>query len=142
VAPAVIHWKQDHYAAILEHTNDACLILDPTFAEPQHWVRDAVIEEEASSYFLVPEKLLPATWRRVAQSEAAYIHGQGAEGSLNDGQDHFKPKCKSCNGMPQWWVSEPFGSLWVADTPVSWTTSEGLTMDFMLMCPARGGNLP
>jgi hypothetical protein len=35
VVPSVVHWRQDHYAAVLEERNGQFLVSDPTFGRPQ-----------------------------------------------------------------------------------------------------------
>lgn len=40
------------------------------------------------------------------------------------------PSSASKHGMPQWWVSEPYISLNMEDTPLSYTTSSGQEMAF------------
>ena len=39
-------------------------------------------------------------------------------------------KCPDCPGMPVWWVSEPYEDIWIKDTPLSYRTSSGQSMDF------------
>ena len=41
-----------------------------------------------------------------------------------------KAKCPDCNGMPRWWVSEPYINLCLSDTPLSYALSSGQEMDF------------
>ena len=45
-----------------------------------------------------------------------------------------KAKCPGCppccNGMPRWWVSEPYINLCMADTPLSYTMASGQQMSF------------
>ena len=131
-SPAVIHWKQDHYAAIVGHTNGYCLVVDPTFGETEHWVSDAVIEEEASGVFLLPLSAVPKDWRSLQKHEVSNIRGQGVSASMADQKDTKKPVCPNCPGMPIWWASEPYLNLWMADQPVGWQTSEGQPMGYVI----------
>jgi len=54
----------------------------------------------------------------------------------NNAGDGGAPKAKCpncppcCNGMPRWWVSEPYINLCMADTPLSYKLSSGKQMDF------------
>jgi RHS repeat-associated protein len=41
-----------------------------------------------------------------------------------------KSGCPPCNGMPRWWISEPYENLCLKDTPLSYTMSSGKEMDF------------
>jgi RHS repeat-associated protein len=50
-----------------------------------------------------------------------------------------KAKCPSCPGMPQWWVSEPYISLCLSDTPLSYTLSSGQDMSFRFYYMQRAG---
>ncbi|HTI68674.1 MAG TPA: hypothetical protein VMF06_01815, partial [Candidatus Limnocylindria bacterium] len=137
IAPSLVHWKQDHYAAILEHAGDRCLVSDPTFSEKPHWVSDATIEEESSGFFLVPEKRIAPSHRRVTRADASQVRGQGIWLGMRDSSDFFGMQCQNCGGMPVWSVSEPFASLWLADQPVGWKTSEGEAMGFLLSYSQR-----
>ena len=38
--------------------------------------------------------------------------------------------CSPAHGMPRWWVAEPYISLCMSDTPLSYTLSSGQEMDF------------
>src|SRR5487761_2134417 len=41
-----------------------------------------------------------------------------------------KSGCPPCNGMPRWWVSEPYINLCMKDTPLSYAMSSGRQMEF------------
>jgi RHS repeat-associated protein len=45
------------------------------------------------------------------------------------GQPPVPSSCSDC-GMPRWWVNEPYISLQMSDTPLSYATSSGQTMAF------------
>jgi len=49
-----------------------------------------------------------------------------------------KGKCPDCDGMPRWWVTEPYINLWMADQPLSYTTSNGQKMEFRWTYTQRG----
>src|SRR6266571_1236579 len=55
VVPSVIHWKEDHYAAIIEQHGRWFKVADPTFEEQPVMLRYEDIVAEASGYFLVPK---------------------------------------------------------------------------------------
>lgn len=46
--------------------------------------------------------------------------------------------CPPCDGMPVWWVSEPYENLWIADEPLSYYTSDGQKMSFRWTYQQRG----
>ena len=50
-----------------------------------------------------------------------------------------KATCPDCPGMPRWWVSEPYASLCMADTPLSYTMSSGQEMAFQFFYHQRSG---
>ena len=76
--PSVVHWKLDHFAAIVGVDNGRYHIKDPIFPNNDSWVSEAAIDAEASGYFLVPDKASgDAAWRTVADSEAGTVWGKG-----------------------------------------------------------------
>ena len=86
IVPSVVHWRQNHYAAILKQQGDSYLVSDPTF-EWSKWIPAEVINEEASGEFLIPAKLQTAGWTQLARNETETIHGMGLNNSIKDGKD-------------------------------------------------------
>jgi RHS repeat-associated protein len=76
VAPAVVHFKVDHFAALIRREGGRYLLEDPTFKNDA-WVTANALEDEASGYFLVPPGELPEGWRSVESAEAETIWGRG-----------------------------------------------------------------
>jgi RHS repeat-associated protein len=76
VIPSIIHWKQDHYAAIMAERNGSFFVLDPTFGKPKWLTRDVILQE-ASGQFLVPRNKLPAGWKTLGTAETDQIYGRG-----------------------------------------------------------------
>lgn len=62
--------------------------------------------------------------------------GSPASGMSNPGGN--QAVCVNCEGMPRWWVTEPYVDLWVADEPLSYTTSSGQRMTFRWTYRERG----
>jgi len=139
IVPSVVHWRQNHYAAILDRQGDAYLVSDPTFGH-QKWLTAEVINEEASGDFLVPANVATNGWTQVARNEAATIHGMGLPNNIDDAKDKGclpgKP-CPPCKGMPVWWVSEPYINVWLADEPISYLTSRGEPFTFRITYKQR-----
>jgi RHS repeat-associated protein len=54
--------------------------------------------------------------------------GGPSPGALGAGAN--ESQCAVCQGMPGWWVTEPYLNVWVADEPLSYQTSSGQTMSF------------
>jgi YD repeat-containing protein len=140
VVPSVVHWRQNHYAAILDRQDDNYLVSDPTFGT-EKWISGDAINEEASGEFLVPAASLTNGWTQLARNETAKIHGMGLPNNINDGKDkgcNANPSsCPACSGMPAWFVSEPYVNLWIADQPISYLTSRGKLFPFQLTYKQR-----
>lgn len=91
IVPSVVHWKENHYAAIIDEREDAYLVLDPTFRMKQ-WIKKSIVSEESSGYFLVPEDQIKG--KRVAHLEkeqAKKIRGRGFPSSFDDDGDELCP---------------------------------------------------
>jgi RHS repeat-associated protein len=77
--------------------------------------------------------LIPREVRAGGACTAARFHDwndMGCNQNYAGAGSPASPKsCSDC-GMPRWWVSEPYISLWMSDTPLSYATSSGQTMDF------------
>jgi len=71
VVPSIIHWRQDHYAAILEQKGAFYRVADPTFGY-QRWIRRSDLAEEATGEFIVPKDRLPAEWETL--TDVRYIY--------------------------------------------------------------------
>ncbi|HEY7080873.1 MAG TPA: RHS repeat-associated core domain-containing protein [Nitrososphaeraceae archaeon] len=76
IIPAVVHFKLDHFAALIRHEEDRYLLVDPTFKDDV-WVTKETLEDETSGYFLVPQGELPDGWRAVDSREAKLVWGKG-----------------------------------------------------------------
>ena len=149
IVPSIVHWRQNHYAAIVDQTNSLFLVDDPTFGRPK-WMAAEIINEEASGVFMIPASTMRSGWRLLASEEMAGVHGMGLPSHANDAKDKGCPpgkKCPPCQGMPVWWVSEPYINLWMADEPISYLTSRGEPFTFRLtykersMATPSGGNV-
>jgi RHS repeat-associated protein len=180
VVPSVVHWKLNHYAAIMEKDGELYRVEDPTF-EGDVWMDEATINAEASGDFILPKDKVPASWEKISQLAAAKIYGKGGPNIMNDYDDDGPPNCGSdsdssddsddsdCDppssndgaksgggnppgsccggdtnsptGMPQWYVSEPYISLWLKDVPLLYRESNGKWMELRLSYKSRGGNV-
>lgn len=168
VVPSVIHWKLNHYAAILEKKADYYRVMDPTFGGAA-WIDADTIDEEASGAFLVPKDRVPTGWQELSAAECASIYGKGFPNDMPDWEDPNPDPCdpsddddSSCDlpnsndgaggdggppdppdppcncGMPTWNVSEPYASLWLQDTPLLYRLSNGKWMKLQLRYKQRG----
>jgi len=79
VVPSVVHFRQNHYAAILEVRDGLYRVVDPTFGQ-RKWLEPDAINEEASGYFLVPQKQKPRAWVTPTAEEMQQVFGKGIDG--------------------------------------------------------------
>jgi len=82
VVPSVIHWKENHYAAIVSiepsaDGRDRYEVIDPTFGRVQ-WLPAQSINSEASGKFMVPAGQVPEGWILLNQHEIDQTYGKGA----------------------------------------------------------------
>lgn len=61
-------------------------------------------------------------------------NGGGESGSQNQQCDS---QCSSCSGMPVWWVSQPYTSLWLRDEPLGYQPAVGSRISFKLTFKQR-----
>ena len=111
IVPSVVHWRQNHYAAITRREGDYLQVVDPTFGHAI-WMHQDTVNEEASGYFLVPEKLKLAGWEKVRNHEADQIFGRGMNDDNpppppppcpEEGQDECECEEPGAGGGPGSW---------------------------------------
>ncbi len=167
VVPSVIHWKLNHYAAIVEQKGDYYKVMDPTFGG-HAWIDADTIDAEASGVFLVPTDQAPTRWAKLSAAECVAIYGKGFPDNINDPEDPGPDDCdpsdgdegSDCDppssgdgpggdgdpddpppcgcGMPVWKVSEPYGTVWLQDIPLIYRLSNGKWMKLELRYKHRG----
>lgn len=93
--PSVVHWKQNHYAAITEEKNGEYYVVDPTFGDPL-WLSASAIDAEASGYFLIPESRFGTGWHRLSPAETDAIYGKGYPNHIDDNKDESCPPGTCC----------------------------------------------
>ena len=146
--PAVVHWKLGHYGALLRHEGDRYLLQDPTFGNTQ-WIRQTVIDEESSGYFLLTGvgSDLPRGWQAIPAKEAASVWGKGNTTSSNPNgtgpnNPTPAPPPNECPGMAVWTVHLMLTSLNLRDTPLSYLPPVGPAIAFSLNYDMREVNQP
>jgi RHS repeat-associated protein len=112
VVPCVVHWKQNHYAAIVERRGDGYEVVDPTF-KMKRWLTGEAINAEASGAFLIPADRKPSNWRNLTIAEAENIFGKGYPGGDFDLPPG--PPCPSSCGCA---TGGEGGGVGVGDAPV------------------------
>jgi RHS repeat-associated protein len=84
--PSVVHWKNNHYAAIMAERNGMFQVMDLVIGKPI-WMSAADLQAEASGYFVVPKDKLPADWKLLTVNEADQIYGRGYVSGAPDNGD-------------------------------------------------------
>jgi len=142
---SVIHWKLDHYAALIRKDGEKYVVADPTFGDEMLLTREA-LDEESSGYFLVSASQLTNDLVQIHAEEAAGIYGKGyATDSDPDGtspDDEKEPPCKPGRGMADYSFHLMLASLHITDTPLFYTPPVGPALDFRLSYNQREASQP
>lgn len=166
IVPCVVHWQQNHYAAIVVQQGEMFLVVDPTFERPR-WVSRRTINTEASGYFLVPSTKMTGEFTEATAREAQLVSGRGNPNFMGDPNDipckdcptcpvgtnergnregiqadlGESGTCKECSttaaGMAIWRVSEPYINLWIEDEPLGYQPALGERISFKLRYKQR-----
>jgi RHS repeat-associated protein len=145
--PVVVHWKVHHYAAVVGEDNGIYHIKDPTFGTDL-WVPKAVLEKEASGYYLIPKDKFSKGWREVASAEADQVYGMGYTGTNDpnrtspDDNKNSNNTCNCSSGMARYDVHSMVVSLNIKDTPVGYRPPKGPSVYTTLTYNQREANQP
>lgn len=143
--PSVVHWRANHYAAIIEERNGFYHVKDPIFGDDL-WVSEDAIDDEASGHFLALTDELAAGWQTLDEDEAAKVFGMGTTGGWKPGGTKPKdPKAKPpmCNaGMCDYNFTETVVSLNLTDTPVGYAPPVGFSLYTTLTYNQREDSQP
>ena len=159
--PSIVHWKVNHYAAIVGRSGNQFHIEDPTFGNDL-WVTQQALDAEGSGYYLAPEKpsVTVAQGRAVGLQEASRVFGMGYTGS-ND-QKNTTPDDKNANscdsapgaasattqgingghGLCIYNIKEMVVSLNLVDTPVGYAPPKGPSAFVSLSYNQRDASQP
>lgn len=154
--PSVIHWRQKHYAAVLERSGEYYKVIDPTFGHEQ-WLSQVALNEEASGVFIAEPSRFKGDWTPLEAPLMASTRGQGYPNNIDDSDDvvcqpnqdlvngapNPENQCAGCGegpgvadvssiGMPKWRVSEPYITLWLTDEPLGYQPGQGDRVSFRL----------
>jgi RHS repeat-associated protein len=145
--PSIVHWKQGHYAVLLEKKDDRYRVSDSVLGG-EAWISRAAVEQEASGYFLTTASNAARSWRSVPASEAATVLGAGNT-SVDETNATAPEDVKNCcssptpvSGMPQYAVHSMLVSLNIVDTPVAYTPPKGPAVPVTLTYNQRDANQP
>jgi RHS repeat-associated protein len=81
--PSVIHWKVDHYSAVLKEENGHYLVIDPVLGG-EKWLTADALNEETSGYLLAPKAAVDDRWRIVDREEGEKVVGHCTPGAPDD----------------------------------------------------------
>lgn len=141
--PSVVHWRANHYAAIIEERNGFYHVKDPIFGDDL-WITQAAVDDEASGHFLALTDKLKAGWQTLDAGEAAKVFGMGTTGGFRD--DGPKPCDDTCppenKHMTGYSFSEMFVSLRLTDSPVGYSPPVGLSLYTTLTYNQRESSQP
>jgi RHS repeat-associated protein len=141
ILPAVVNWKAGHYAALISESGNRIHVQDATFG-PDLWISRETLEQEASGYFLVAAKDLPAGWSEIGDGDGNGVFGKGDNNIPEPG----KPQCEggacSCHGMAVYSFEPNAVSLMLSDTPVGYAPPRGPAVRFRLSYLHREGSQP
>ena len=152
VVPSVIHFRQNHYGAILSRQGELYQVQD-FVADHALWLDAQSLQAEASGYYLIPSERLSPNWRPLSPTEASQIVGRlNPYGTLNDQTDRntTNGNLEECTpaglpvelpiGMPIWRVSEPYINLWWYDEPLGYQPAYGPRISLLLSYKQRDEN--
>lgn len=151
--PSVLHWRAGHFAAIVDQRDDMFLVRDATFAS-EMWVRQSTLDEEASGFFVVPDRgvLLPG-WLSVDNDMAATVWGKGILAGIDNSDDDEESECPEPEPEPCAPPEEPTGmpavslhmlmiSVKLRDIPVGYTPPVGPGVGFRISYHQREAGQP
>jgi YD repeat-containing protein len=138
--PSVIHFKLDHFAALIQQDNERYQLQDPTFGNDV-WLSRSALESEASGYFLVPCGELGRGWRAVEAEEGNTVWGKGNTGDndpgplgpcdgASPGGGNPCPDGSDCKGLAVPRVHLMLVSLNINDEPVGYSPPLGPAVKF------------
>jgi YD repeat-containing protein len=142
VAPAVIHLKQGHFAALIREENGRFLLDDPLLGG-EVWMSRKALEEEASGYLLIPQAPLKAKWRKANPNEGDNVRGKCVYATGEPGctgkicvpcGGGGSPPPGGCGGggcgMAGYTFHTMLAGLSISDTPVGYSPPRGPSVGF------------
>ncbi|GLS74743.1 hypothetical protein GCM10007904_00780 [Oharaeibacter diazotrophicus] len=169
--PAVVHWKVNHFAAIVAEENGFYHVVDPTFGSSL-WVTKETVDLESSGHFLTPAPLQEG-WAEIKKEDVASVYGMGSTSNgdprATKPTDHqTKPDCQppsgpkgpdqgsdscpsnsdsppndpGCQGMCGYNFTESVVSLNIKDRPVGYKPPFGPAVPFTVTYNQREASQP
>jgi YD repeat-containing protein len=136
---SVVHWRLNHYSAIIGEQSGVYRALDPAYSlfyGQQLRITQGILDEESDGYFLIPEGPLPAGWVAVSPEEGRTIWGRGntkgpAPGAYTP-QDAKMPGGCPKPGMAAYSAHLMMVNLNIQDIPIRYQPPRGPAVAFLL----------
>ena len=157
---SVVHWRLNHYGAILKKDGENYLIRDTAYNRiygQELWVSQAALTEESDGYYLIPAGRLPKGWTPVGADEGKQVFGSGPPSGDDpnaDGKKEVTPCPPPPNGqdtgdddsdlsdsdnMAQATAHAMLISLEIVDTPLYYTPPVGPKVKFKITYHQKDG---
>lgn len=133
---SIVHWRHNHYSAVLDANNEVLFAGDPTFQQfygRQLRITSQAMDEETTGYVLVPSDSLARGWRRVEAGEAKAVMGAwywSGPGELALTPSDEKTCEKDPHAMAQYQAHLMLVSLNIVDIPVGYAPPIGPAIFF------------
>lgn len=147
--PSIVHWKVNHFAALLGYANGRYHVQDPTFGTDL-WITPSALDAESSGYFLVSRKAKADAWKPVSLSSAQAIFGMGYTNQQKPGTSNCSAEeeatctngCNCSSGMAGYSINQLDVSLSLGDNPVGYTPPIGPSAKVQLIYNQREDSQP
>lgn len=125
--PALVHWKVDHYAAVVAKRDGLYHIVDPTFGRDL-WITEDALNTESSGLFMIPKEAA-AKWAAASAQELHATVGRGYVTSFDQDDtrsDSVVEEPRTCpRGMCSPNIVSMVNSLRLSDVPVGYMPAVG-----------------
>ncbi|WP_313316443.1 RHS repeat-associated core domain-containing protein [Stenotrophomonas sp.] len=125
--PAVVHWKVDHYAAVVAKQDGLYHVIDPTFGRDL-WITQDALDSESSGLFMILKEAA-AGWVTASAQELRATMGRGYVTSFDQNDtrsDSVLEEPQSCpRGMCVPNIVSMVNSLRLSDVPVGYAPAVG-----------------
>lgn len=145
--PAVVHWKVNHYAALVAERNGLYHVKDSTFGRDL-WITKDAIDSESSGIFLIPENkaLVEAGWTKVSTAETSKLYGRGYVSTGDQADTRSDSNMDDDNSCPRGMcvpnVASMLVSLTLKDVPVGYQPPKGPSVFTMVTYNQREASQP
>jgi len=135
--PCVVHWKLDHYAAIIKKTPRGYLVKDATFNH-SFFMSQEDIEAESSGIYLVPRSAETEHWTILSNEAAGNIMGKGAPSGKEEDDANDQDECPNPTGMASYSLDFYKAGHVIKDVPMRIQPAFGPEIKFEVIYRYRG----